>query len=113
MAAHGATQADFALSNGQIEVESSSVDGTAEIGGKTNVQLTLKNVGTAPASYDLAERSPADPRPIAESADQRSIHRSFQPLMLELLRHIEEREQRESDSAELQETTHVFRKEST
>ena len=62
----------------------------------------------------LAERSPADPRPIAESAGQRSIHRPFQPLMLELLRHIEEREQRESERAEaMDETTHVFRKGST
>ncbi len=59
----------------------------------------------------LAERSPADPRPIAESASQRSIHRPFQALMLELLRHIEEREQRELECAEpLEETTHVFRK---
>jgi subtilisin family serine protease len=53
----GATRADFALSAGQIEVASSSVQGTAELGGETQVQLTLTNTGTAPASYDLAERS--------------------------------------------------------
>jgi len=62
----------------------------------------------------LAERSPADPHPLAESASQRSIHRPFQPLMLELLRHIEEREQHESERmVELEETTNVFRKGST
>jgi DNA-binding response OmpR family regulator len=47
----------------------------------------------------LAEAAPPAPVPISASAPCRTIQRPFQALMLDVLRHIEEREQRESELA--------------
>jgi DNA-binding response OmpR family regulator len=63
----------------------------------------------------LAEILAQGPHPevkvIANSAERRSILRPFQALMLDLLRHIEEREQRESErAAEPRASTRTFRK---
>lgn len=59
----------------------------------------------------LAEHSSEEVEKCADSAEERSIRRPFQALMLELLRHIDERELRESQRATAEdETTNVFRK---
>jgi DNA-binding response OmpR family regulator len=59
----------------------------------------------------LAEHSADEVLRCADSAEERSIRRPFQALTLELLRHIEERELRESERAAADdETTNVFRK---
>jgi DNA-binding response OmpR family regulator len=47
----------------------------------------------------LAEATPAEPAPIAARAPRRSIQRPFQALMLDVLRHLEECEERESELA--------------
>ena len=49
-------RADLTLGVGRLTVTENSVDGTVAIGKSRTVTLTVKNTGTAPASYDFAER---------------------------------------------------------
>jgi subtilisin family serine protease/N-acetylneuraminic acid mutarotase len=49
-------RADFALASGEIQVSAGAVDVAAEYGAQRTATVTLTNVGTAPASYQLAER---------------------------------------------------------
>lgn len=52
---HGAVRADFGLGMGELEVTPSATEQTVELGGRRTMTVTLKNVGTGRASYDLAE----------------------------------------------------------
>lgn len=56
----------------------------------------------------LRESAQAELTPIRERAQERTIERPFQALMLELLRHIEERELRESERVARSESTSTF-----
>ena len=61
-----AVRADLTLGNGRIEVSTTSLSGAVDIGADRAVTVTVRNTGTAPASYDLVERAastaPAPPR---------------------------------------------------
>ncbi|TDE11487.1 S8 family serine peptidase [Jiangella asiatica] len=50
------THADFALGTGELAVSSTVVEGSVEVGGSSTATVTVTNVGTAPASFELAER---------------------------------------------------------
>jgi DNA-binding response OmpR family regulator len=64
------------------------------------VHVELDGASGEPALADLlAEARTVEAVPISARAPGRSIQRPFQPLMLDLLRHIEEREQREAELA--------------
>jgi DNA-binding response OmpR family regulator len=58
----------------------------------------------------LAQGAQAEVAPITERARERTIQRPFQSLMLDLLRHIEERELRESELGARGESTSTFAK---
>jgi N-acetylneuraminic acid mutarotase len=49
-------RADFALASGELQLSTGAVDVAAEYGDQATATVTLTNVGTAPASYQLAER---------------------------------------------------------
>ncbi|WP_162605865.1 S8 family serine peptidase [Jiangella aurantiaca] len=51
------TRADFELGTGELEVSSAVVEETVELGGARTAMVTVTNVGTAPASFELAERN--------------------------------------------------------
>jgi subtilisin family serine protease/N-acetylneuraminic acid mutarotase len=51
----GATRVDFGLGMGELTITPGSLEQTVELGGQRSVNLTLTNVGTGRASYDLAE----------------------------------------------------------
>jgi N-acetylneuraminic acid mutarotase/subtilisin family serine protease len=53
----GVARADIALSSGELVVSTRAVTASAELGDQRVVTMTLTNVGTAPASYQLTERS--------------------------------------------------------
>ncbi|MGH8774165.1 MAG: carboxypeptidase regulatory-like domain-containing protein [Jiangellaceae bacterium] len=52
-----ATQANFRLGAGQLEVDPTSVQATIPLGGSAERGFTITNTGTAPASVELSERS--------------------------------------------------------
>ena len=59
-----AVRADLTLGNGRLEVSAASVTGVVDIGEERAVTVTVRNTGTAPASYDLVERvASAAPEP--------------------------------------------------
>jgi subtilisin family serine protease len=63
--AGAAVRADLELGQARLEVSSSSVSSTVDIGNERAVTLTVRNTGTAPASYDVVERRPS---PVREPA---------------------------------------------
>ncbi len=50
------TRADFELGSGELVVSAAAVEERVEVGGTGTATLTVTNVGTAPASFELAER---------------------------------------------------------
>ncbi|MFD6177470.1 MULTISPECIES: S8 family serine peptidase [unclassified Isoptericola] len=54
--AHAATTADFALGAGRLEVGTTSVSGAVELGGAVTREVEVRNVGNAPATFELADR---------------------------------------------------------
>ena len=52
-------RADLTLGVGRLTVSAKSVDTTVAVGKSRTVTLTVKNAGTAPASYDIGERPTA------------------------------------------------------
>jgi subtilisin family serine protease/N-acetylneuraminic acid mutarotase len=67
-------RADFALSSGELAVSVSGLAASTQLGGGARASLTLTNLGTAPTSFQLAERTePAAPVDPAE-ADWVRLH---------------------------------------
>ncbi|MBP2705583.1 carboxypeptidase regulatory-like domain-containing protein [Microbispora sp. RL4-1S] len=68
----GVTPADFALKAGRITVAPASVSASVPWGGSRTVTVTVKNDGTAPASFTLGEREGGAPVSLQQTAGQGS-----------------------------------------
>jgi subtilisin family serine protease/N-acetylneuraminic acid mutarotase len=55
----GVARADFALGTGELVVSTRTVETSPQLGDRSTVTMTLTNIGSAPASYQLAERNDA------------------------------------------------------
>ncbi|HEY8471631.1 MAG TPA: S8 family serine peptidase [Natronosporangium sp.] len=53
----GVARADFALSTGELAVSTRTIEANPELGQRQVTTVTLTNVGTAPAKYQLTERN--------------------------------------------------------
>ncbi|MEI7058778.1 S8 family serine peptidase [Nocardioides sp. CCNWLW239] len=53
---HTANRAEFALGAGRLEVTQEAVSGTVELGGATTRDIEVRNVGSAPATFELTDQ---------------------------------------------------------